>query len=109
VPGVPLDTNLVEQALILPVRYFAGSFNYHTDDGVVVGDHAMSLIASARANDVDPVAYLTECPGCHEDLPQRPEHYLLWVHRERIEKTDAAEVTPRPTLGASRNPVPHPR
>lgn len=28
VPGVPLDTNLVEQALIMPVRYFASSFNY---------------------------------------------------------------------------------
>jgi hypothetical protein len=48
-PGVPLDTNLVEQALIVPVRYLAGSFNYHTENGAVVGDHAMSLIATARA------------------------------------------------------------
>ena len=39
VPGVPLDTNLVEQALIMPVRYLAGSFNYQTEDGAVVGDH----------------------------------------------------------------------
>ena len=55
VPGVPLDTNLVEQALILPVRYFVGSFKYHTEDGAVVGDRAMSLIATARAHDVEPV------------------------------------------------------
>jgi hypothetical protein len=89
VPGVPLDTNLVEQALIMPVRYLAGSFNYHTEDGAVVGDHAMSLIATARANGVEPVAYLTECLRSHEDLAKRPEHYLPWVYRERCNEGNA--------------------
>jgi transposase len=84
VPDVPLDTNLVEQALIIPVRYLGGSFNYQTEDGAVVGDHVMSLIATARANDVEPVAYLTQCLRCHEDLAQRPDHYLPWVYRERL-------------------------
>ena len=86
VPGVPLDTNLVEQALIMPVRYQAGSFNYHTEDGAVVGDHAMSLIATARANDVEPVAWLTECLRCHDDLKKRPEHYLPWAYRARMQE-----------------------
>lgn len=76
VPGVPLDTNLVEQALIMPVRYLNGSFNYQSVDGAVVGDHVMSLIATARAHGVEPVAYLAECLRCHEDLAQRPEYYL---------------------------------
>jgi hypothetical protein len=86
VPDVPLDSNRVEQALIMPVRYLAGSFNYQTQDGAVVGDHHMSLIATARANDVEPVAYLTECLRCHEDLARRPEHYLPWVYRERLKQ-----------------------
>jgi transposase len=94
-PGVPLDTNLVEQALIMPVRYFAGSFNYHTEDGAVVGDHAMSLIATARANDVEPVAYLTECLRCHEDLAKNPDQYLPWVYRERRKDADASKASPR--------------
>ena len=89
VPGVPLDTNLVEQALIIPVRYLAGSFNYQSEDGATVGDHAMSLIATARANDVEPVAYLTECLRCHEDLAKRPEYYLPWVYRERMKQEDS--------------------
>jgi hypothetical protein len=88
-PGVPLDTNLVEQALIMPVRYLAGSFNYHTADGAVVGDHAMSLVATARANGVEPVAYLTECLRCHEDLAKRPEHYFPWVYRERLKEGES--------------------
>ncbi|HEY6728746.1 MAG TPA: transposase [Polyangiaceae bacterium] len=95
VPGVPLDTNLVEQALIMPVRYLAGSFNYQTEDGAVVGDHAMSLIATARASDVEPVAWLTECLRCHADLAQRPEHYLPWVYRERLEGPNTSGAAPR--------------
>jgi len=111
VPGVPLDTNLVEQALIMPVRYLAGSFNYHTEDGAVVGDHAMSLIATARANDVEPVAYLTECLRCHEDLAKRPEHYLPWVYRERRKEGDASDASPRapPRETSRREPEPLPR
>jgi len=93
VPGVPLDTNLVEQALIMPVRYLAGSFNYHTEDGAVVGDHAMSLIASARANGVEPVAWLTQCLRCHEDLAKNPNQYLPWVYRERCKDVDASNTS----------------
>jgi hypothetical protein len=103
VPGVPLDTNLVEQALIMPVRYLAGSFNYQTEDGAVVGDHAMSLIATARANDVEPVAWLAECLRCHVDLAHRPEHYLPWVYRERLERANTSGAAPRAP------PLPRPR
>ncbi len=100
-PGVPLDTNLVEQALIVPVRYLAGSFNYHTENGAVVGDHAMSLIATARAHGVESVAYLAECLRSHEDLAKRPEHYLPWVYRERNVEAQARaserEAEPEPS------------
>ena len=79
----------------MPVRYLAGSFNYHTEDGAVVGDHAMSLIATARANDVEPVAYLTECLRCHEDLAKNPDQYLPWVYGERRKAVDASKASPR--------------
>ena len=90
-PGVPLDSNLVEQILITPVRYLAGSFNYKTTNGAEVGDRNMSLIASARANDVEPVAYLTHCLRNHEDLAKHPENYLPWVYRERIHTLDVIQ------------------
>jgi transposase len=88
VPGVPLDSNLVEQALIIPVRYLAGSFAYQTQTGADVGDRHMSLIATANVNGVEPVAYLTECLRNHEDLAKRSEYYLPWVYRDRLEQLD---------------------
>jgi hypothetical protein len=101
VPDVPLDTNIIEQALIMPVRYLAGSFNYQSEDGATVGDHAMSLIATARAQGVEPVAYLTECLRCHADLAERPDHYLPWVYRERLAAQgppDAGRPEPEPLV-----------
>jgi len=83
-PGIPLDTNLVEQMLIIPVRYLAVSFNYKNESGAEVGDLFMSLVSTAVENDVEPVAYLTDCLRNQEDLAKRPEHYLPWVYRERM-------------------------
>jgi len=103
-PGVPLDTNLVEQALIIPVRYLAGSFNYQSEDGAAVGDHVMSLIATARANDVEPVAYLTECLRCHEDLANRPQDYLPWVYRERMAQGDSPAAPARQRASPTTEP-----
>jgi len=88
-PGVPLDTNLIEQKLIIPVRYLAASFNYQTETGAEVGDRMMSLIATAHANGVEPVAYLTHCLRHHEDLAKSPENYLPWAYRERQPKRAA--------------------
>lgn len=105
VPDVPLDTNIVEQALIIPVRYLASSFNYRTQDGADVGDHHMSLVATAYENGVEPVAYLTECLRNHEDLAKRPEYYLPWVYRERMKDNnalpDATPEHPPPAVAAT--------
>ncbi len=91
VPGVPLDTNILEQTLIIPIRYLAGSFAYKTQNGADVGDRHMSLVATANANGVEPVAYLTHCLENHEDLAAHPEHYLPWVYKKRIQEP---KVTP---------------
>jgi transposase len=96
VAGMPLDTNLCEQALIAPVRYLAASFNYHTARGAETGDHGMSLGATARANGVDPVAWYTDCLANHQDLAQNPDKYFPWAYRERIEVQKLPPDTPQP-------------
>jgi len=105
VPGVPLDTNVLEQTLIIPVRYLAGSFAYKTQNGADVGDRHMSLVATANANGVEPVAYLTECLANHRDLAERPEHYLPWVYKQRLEASQVPDgLTPERGEGPR---VPH--
>lgn len=105
VPGVPLDTNVVEQTLIIPVRYLAGSFAYKTQNGADVGDGHMSLIATANANGVEPVAYLTECLRNHEDLANRPEYYLPWVYRDRLAQLDGVARVQAPAPSSTSPPA----
>lgn len=105
VPGVPLDTNIVEQTLIIPVRYLAGSFGYKTQNGADVGDRHMSLVATANVNGVEPVAYLTHCLENHRDLAERPEHYLPWVYKQRLEAARAPDAPASERDAGS--PAPH--
>jgi hypothetical protein len=102
VPDVPLDTNLVEQTLIIPVRYLAASFNYQTQTGADVGDRMMSLIASARANDVEPVAYLAYCLKHHAELARRPADFLPWALRDvlRLPAPSTSGSGPGPVAAA---------
>ncbi len=58
----------------------------------------MSLIATAQANGVEPVAYLTSCLRNHEELARRPTDYLPWVWRDR--KRSQASTGP-PTVTQS--------
>ena len=113
IPGIPLDTNRIEQGLVIAVRYLAGSFAYKTQNGADVGDRHMSLIATANAIGVEPVAYLTECLANHEDLARRPEYYLPWVYKERLEaaqRRDASQNANRssPTQTRTKPRNPHP-
>jgi hypothetical protein len=64
----------------------------------------MSLVATANANGVEPVAYLSACLENHRDLAHRPEHYLPWVYSKRASQA-AQRSAPQPT--ASGRP-PHP-
>ena len=96
VPGVPLHSNLVEQTLIIPVRYLAGSFAYKTQNGADVGDRFMSLIATANANGIEPVAYLTECLRNHQELAKSPDSYLPWVYRDRLPQLNTVPLAQPP-------------
>lgn len=83
-PNVPIHTNIVEQNLIIPVRYLAASFNFKNQTGADAGDEAMALTVTARACGVEPVAYITHCLENHQDLKANPQKYLPWVYRERM-------------------------
>ena len=73
--------------LIIAVRYLAASFNYKTKVGAEIGDQAMSLISTARAQGIEPVAYLTHCLKHHEELAKNPEEFLPWNYAQKIKST----------------------
>jgi hypothetical protein len=70
-PGVPLDTNLVEQKLIIPVRFLAASFNYQIE--------RQSWLARLDERDHQPTRLIS--PAAH--LPQRLRKRILFQPQRR--------------------------
>lgn len=86
-PGVPLDTNRVEQFLRVSKRYFRNSSFYLTDTGAEVGDIMMSLIRTAVDAGISPVDYLEWCLENFEDLSVNPQNYFPWAYPRSTAKS----------------------
>lgn len=97
VPGVPLDTNLVEQALKLAIRYRGASRFYKTQSGADAGDRMMSLIATARLHGVNPAGYLVWLLEHADELRRDPQLFLPWEYKKVAASQPAQlkNVTPR--------------
>ena len=50
----------------------------------------MSLVATARANDVEPWAWLSDGLENHADLAKNPEYWFPWAWKERRAAKQAA-------------------
>jgi transposase len=78
VAGAPLDTNIVENALRRIVLIRRNSLFYRTQNGADVGDIFTSLIATCRANAVDPFEYLTALLRNLPQVKRDPASWLPW-------------------------------
>ena len=79
IPGVPLDTNIVERAIKTPVLNKKNWLFYKTQRGALVGDIFLSLIKTAEANNKNPFDYLVALFEAKEDLSKNPEAYFPWA------------------------------
>lgn len=74
-PGVPLDTNLVEQAVKVVIRYRANSRSYQTELGAQVGDRMMSLGYSVVLAGLSPIDYFTWCLKHRHELVSKAAEF----------------------------------
>lgn len=83
-PGVPLDTNILEQALKIPIRNRKNALFYKTAFGAEMAGFAQSLIFTAAQNNVNPHDYLTSLLKNASDVIDNPEAWLPWNYKERL-------------------------
>jgi hypothetical protein len=90
VPGVPLDSNLVERALKKSIIHRNNSLFYKTEYGARVGDMYQSLIYTCQLHGADPFDYLTELQRHSEELAKNPRDWMPWNYRETLERIQEA-------------------
>lgn len=81
-PGAPIDNNLMEEGLKVPIRTRKSSFFYKTKNGADVSNRLTTLICTAHRNNVNPFHYLNALQRNQEDLKSNPDSWLPWTIEE---------------------------
>lgn len=83
--GAPLDNNVCEQLIKLPIRLRKNALFHRTERGAQIAGLMMSVIETCRLNQVNPVDYLTACQLYSSDVARDPQAWLPWAYQETLE------------------------
>lgn len=77
-PGVFLDTNPCERDVYYVILHRLNSLHYQTLTGAEVGDFFMSIAATCRGQNINPLRYLTACLEFPRDVGRKPQDWYPW-------------------------------
>ena len=78
IAGAPIDNNLNERVLKVPIRNRKNALFYKTQHGALVGDIMMSVIYTCWINDINPLEFLIQIQRNRSKVLQNPEQWLPW-------------------------------
>lgn len=84
VPGCPIDNNIVERALKIPIRVRKGALFYKTEHGAVIGSILTSLIQTAILSKENPIDYLTALQENRSAVFKNPAEWVPWRYKESL-------------------------
>jgi len=90
VEGAPIDNNIVEMSLRIPIRLRKSAYFYKTDVGAAVGDCMMSLIYTCIAAKQEPIEYLTQLQINAVSVAKNPELWLPWNFKAQLSSSNVA-------------------
>lgn len=85
IPGAPIDNNIVERALKIPIRVRKNAMFYKTEHGAVIGSLLTSLIQTAALAHENPLNYLVALQDHKSWVFKNPEDWLPWNYRQTLE------------------------
>lgn len=88
----PLDNNILEQALKIPIRLRKNSLIHRTCHGANVASMLMSIIQTCRLSKINPVDYLTVLQENKSAVFKDPDDWLPWCYKEALQKKVTLEL-----------------
>jgi transposase len=83
-PGAPMDNNLMERHLRLPVRLRDAAPFFKTKAGALMAGRIWSVLVTAMLSNVNVFDYLNCLQRHRKDVRAQPERWLPWCYRERV-------------------------
>lgn len=87
VPGAPLDNNIVERALKIPIRGRRTWLFYKTEYGAMIGGVLTSAIYTCALSGVNPLNYLIALHEHKDRIVKEPKHWLPWNYQDSLAAT----------------------
>ena len=91
VEGAPLDNNINELILKLPIRNRKNAFFYKTEHGALIGDILMSVIYTTSLAGENPLHYLITIQQHRSEVLKSPEKWLPWNYKENLIRAGTPE------------------
>lgn len=92
IPGAPIDNNIVERSLKIPIRNRKAAMFYKTQHGAHISDILLSLIETARLNSVNPIDYLVALQENKSAVHKNPADWVPWLYRETLENMQFSKL-----------------
>ena len=83
-PGMPIDNNLVEAALKIPIRIRKNASFYKTPHGATIASILTSLIYTAKLSSINPVDYLVALQENKSAVFADPSAWVPWRYQETL-------------------------
>lgn len=84
VAGAPIDNNVLERALKIPIRGRRTWLFYKTKYGALIGGVLTSVIATCEKAGVNPLTYLTALQQHKNQVVKEPEAWLPWCYQDNF-------------------------
>jgi transposase len=83
--GAPLDNNILEASLKIPIRIRKNAMFFKTEHGAYVGSILLSIIQTCSAAKVNPVDYLTTLQENKSQIFKEPDNWLPWNYNSQLQ------------------------
>lgn len=92
VAGCPLDNNIVERTLKIPIRSRKNSLFYKTEFSARVSGMLTSIIHTCIEANENPLTYLITLQKNRSFLPKAPQEWFPWNYRQTLEGQEAGKA-----------------
>lgn len=84
IEGAPLDNNIVERALKIPIRGRRTWLFYKTEYGAMIGGVLTSIIYTCALSGINPLHYLIALQENKNQIVKEPEKWMPWNYQETL-------------------------
>lgn len=84
IEGAPIDNNMLERALKIPIRGRRTWLFYKTEYGAMIGGVLTSIIYTCVLSDINPLHYLIALQEYKNQIVKEPEKWLPWTYQDSV-------------------------